>query len=94
MMTSTRDEIAVSLAVREFCRAKVEYGSFASAHEGFAVLLEEVDELKAEVWKREDKRDKAAMLQEAIQIAAVALRFAVYVCWDEIIKTATEEERD
>jgi hypothetical protein len=51
-----------------------------SAHEGLAVLLEEVDELKAEVWKKPAQRDVAAMRKEAIQIAAMALRFVLDVC--------------
>jgi hypothetical protein len=46
---------------------------FNSAHEGYAVLLEEVDELKAEVWNR--KRDPKALLKEAVQVAAMAQRF-------------------
>jgi hypothetical protein len=52
---------------------------FNSAHEGFAVLLEEVDELKAHVWTNQKKRDLAAMRKEAIQVAAMAIRFAVDV---------------
>ena len=50
-------------------------GPFRSAHEGFAVILEELDELKTEVWKRTLKRDAAQMRQEAIQVAAMAVRF-------------------
>ena len=55
-------------------------GGMHSAHEGFAVLLEEVDELKAHVWMSQRKRDYAAMRKEAIQVAAMALAFAVEVC--------------
>lgn len=31
--------------------------AFNSAHEGFAVLLEEVEELKAHVWTNQKRRD-------------------------------------
>lgn len=52
-----------------------------SAHEGFAVLLEEVEELKAEVFKGgKQKRDIKAMRAEAVQVAAMALRFIEDVC--------------
>lgn len=51
-----------------------------SAHEGYAVILEELDELKAEVWKRSSKRNMENMREEAIQIAAMAVRFTLEVC--------------
>lgn len=53
---------------------------FNSAHEGYAVILEEMDELKAHVWARASKRDRAAMRREAIQVAAMAARFVRDVC--------------
>ena len=55
----------------EFAR----YGAFHSYHEGYAVLLEEVDELWDEVKKRQ--QDREALRKEAMQIAAMALRFMV-----------------
>jgi cell division GTPase FtsZ len=36
----------------ELVRAMSEHRPMNSAHEGLAVLLEEVDELKAEIWKK------------------------------------------
>lgn len=67
----------------ELTNARANWPKFNSAHEGFAVLLEEVDELKAHVWTNQKRRDLVAMQKEAIQVAAMAIRFAEEVC-DEI----------
>lgn len=56
---------------------------FNSAHEGFAVLKEEVDELWDHVKKNQKKRDLAKMKKEAIQVASMAIRFASEVCDEE-----------
>lgn len=55
-----------------------------SAHEGFAVLKEEVDELWDHVKTKQGKRDLKAMRKEAIQVAAMALCFAAEVCGEEV----------
>lgn len=46
-----------------------------SAHEGYAVILEEVDELWDEVKKKREDRSKRKMRDECIQIAAMAIKF-------------------
>ncbi len=71
-------------AAAELLRAMSRYGPMASAHEGFAVIFEELDELKAEVWKSPAKRDPGAMRQEAVQLAAMALRFLYDVCGEPV----------
>lgn len=60
-------------ALRKFKR-------FNSGHEGYAVLLEEVRELEREVFKRQKKCKPAKMRQEALQVAAMAIRFILDVC--------------
>lgn len=45
-------------------------------HEGYAVCLEEVDELWEEVKKNQKNYDLAAQRKEAIQCAAMFVRFA------------------
>jgi NTP pyrophosphatase (non-canonical NTP hydrolase) len=48
----------------------------SSAHEGFAILKEEVDELWDMVRLKQSKRDAEAMFKELVQIAAMAQRMA------------------
>lgn len=71
-------------ALKEADRASKLFPPFNSAHEGYAILLEELDELKAHVWTNQKRRDIAAMRQEAIQVAAMALRFIADVCNEEV----------
>lgn len=69
--------------VDELQKARGNWPPFNSAHEGYAILLEEVDELKEHVWTKQKNRDLVKMRKEAIQVAAMAIRFAEEVC-DEI----------
>lgn len=73
------DEITARVC-DEFYRASNTYPRFNSAHEGYAILLEEVDELWDEVKKSPKNRDPEKMRTEAIQVAAVALRFLYDCC--------------
>lgn len=62
----------------ELDRATRKFGPMKSAHEGWAVIWEELDEL----WEcvRAQNHDYVEMRKEAIQVAAMALRFAMDVC--------------
>lgn len=54
-----------------------------SAHEGYAVILEELDELWLVVQKAQKMHPdaaKVAMAKEAKQVAAMAMRFLIDVC--------------
>ena len=68
---------ALESAERELDRAFKNYPAMASPHEGFAILLEEVDELWDEVKPKPYLRSRERMREEAMQIAAMAIRFAV-----------------
>lgn len=77
-----RDKITCALLEVhvELERATEKCRPMASAHEGYAVILEEMDELKEHVWSKPSKRDLLAMREEAIQVAAMAVRFMIDVC--------------
>lgn len=63
---------ALAAVRREYLRAVEKFPAFNSAHEGYAVIREEVDELWDDV-KANAPREQAK--KEAIQVAAMALRF-------------------
>jgi len=67
---TTLDDIAVELK-----RALRKHRTMASGHEGYAVLLEEVDELWDEI--KAQKQSAVKIRKEAIQVAAMALEIAV-----------------
>ena len=59
----------------EFTKACLDHGSFNSPNEGYAVVLEKLDELWEEVRKKKADRDPGQMKLDAVQIAAMAIRF-------------------
>ena len=67
----------------EVRRGEANWPPMNSAHEAYAVLAEEVDELWAHVKTNQKRRDLAAMRAEAIQVAAMAVRFARDVCSED-----------
>jgi len=60
----------------ELVKARKNHGPQASYHEGYAVLLEEVDELWDEVKKKSSNRNHGDTLAELVQIAACAQKMA------------------
>lgn len=68
---------------REVIRAENKHRKMASPHEGWAVLWEEVEELWEHV--RADTGRSAEARKEAIQVAAMGLRYALNLC-DEVAK--------
>lgn len=59
----------------ELVRARSKNNPFNSFHEGYAVLLEEVEELWEWVREKPKNRDKEEMTKEVVQIAAMCQRF-------------------
>lgn len=62
------------LVADELAEARITHRPIHSLHEGLAVLLEEVDEFKGEVWAKRHNLDRA--LREVVQVATVAQRLA------------------
>ena len=61
----------------ELDRATDKFGAMASAHEGYAILLEELDELWKVVQGSQKEHVKQEMRDEATQVAAMAIRFVI-----------------
>lgn len=64
------DLVAAELAS---ARQKHRY-AINSLHEGYAVILEELDEFKAEVWKKAGERTLESIATELVQLAAMVKR--------------------
>ena len=71
------DDLALSLIREELARGQRKFpAGFHSGHEGYAVILEELDEL----WEHVRRDDTEGAGLEAVQVAAMALRFLVELC--------------
>jgi broad specificity phosphatase PhoE len=62
----------------ELRKARNKFPDFNSPHEGYAVIAEEVEELWEHVKANTGRSEDA--LEEAIQVAAMALRYALDLC--------------
>ncbi len=67
----------LNAVANELERSRQMHPPITSAHEAYAVMLEELDEFKAEVWKKSSERDPAAMRDELIQLAAMCAKTAI-----------------
>jgi len=73
MNESLKTDLVIAKVIEEMERATQEHGTFHSTHEGYAVMKEELEEL----WEEIKKNDGARINEEALQLAAMALRFLV-----------------
>jgi NTP pyrophosphatase (non-canonical NTP hydrolase) len=60
---------------RELGRARKKFPPMASAHEGYAVILEEVDELWEIIKQKQSDRDYVHLRKETVQLGAMVLAF-------------------
>lgn len=78
MSSVERDAVyAAEAALGELLQAMQRFGPMNSAHEGWAVIREEVDELWEAVKANDGYGDDAR--NEALQVAAMAMRYVVDV---------------
>lgn len=77
MNTHPRNDIEAALCdiKYEYLTARGRFPKFNTAHEGFAVLKEEVDEL----WDEVKSNNREAAKGEALQVAAMALAFILEI---------------
>ena len=69
----------INLIYKEFKLAKEKFPDLKSFHEGYAVILEELDELWSEI-KNYPFPSRESMKKEASHVAAMALRFMTDLC--------------
>lgn len=74
-LEKTRQAIVLNMVADELSRALIIHGSMTSPHEGYAVILEELDELWTETMANRGHSERA--MKEAIQIAAMGLRYVM-----------------
>jgi hypothetical protein len=86
-----RADAAWALVRAELARAAAKHPQFNSRHEGYAVLLEEVDEL----WDDVKADRQAPAMDEAVQVAAMAIRFLTDCgTWEKTDPSVGEEDRE
>jgi len=69
----------VNLIFNEFKLAKEKFPDLRSFHEGYSIILEELDELWYEI-KNQPPLNTDLIKQQAIQVAAMSLRFITDLC--------------
>lgn len=68
---------ALELVIAELNAVRREHPPMASAHEGYALILEELEELWEEVKMRQPVHER--MRDEAVQLAAMSICFLIDV---------------
>lgn len=64
----------------ELASAISKFPKFNTEHEGYAIILEELDELWEHIKVNQKYRNKQAMRKEALQTAAMSIRFMIDLC--------------
>lgn len=75
IIQNTKLDTILRLVHSEVVRASAKFGTIASAHEGASIVREEFDELWDEIKANKVAGSKERQMREAIQLAAMAVRF-------------------
>ena len=75
---------AIVLVLNELDSAMEKFPLFNSSHEGYAVILEEMDELWDEVKNNKNPKSIVNQKKEAIQIGAMAIKFLISCCEEHL----------
>ena len=68
-------EIVLSDLMLELEKAEEKYPPFQNRHEGYGIILEELDELWEEIKKKNP--DSSKLYTEALHVAVTAIRFNI-----------------
>ena len=79
-----KQEKAIELVINELNNANKKFPLFNSSHEGWAVIKEEMDELWDEVKNNKDPMSKTKQKKEAIQVAAMGIKFLMSCCKEHL----------
>lgn len=74
------------LVQEELQKARNKHGPMTNLHEAYAVILEEVDELWEHCRKKQENRNPQEILEELVQISAMAQKTAEDVIMPLIVK--------
>ena len=79
-MTDTQLDQLLAELRSEVIRAKMKHPPMNSPHEGWSVIYEELEELREHV--RADTGRSSEAKKEALQVAAMGIRYALNLCGD------------
>ncbi len=79
-----KQDKAIELVINELNNANGKFPLFNSSHEGYAVILEELDELWDEIKNNKHPMSSVNQKKKAIQVAAMAIKFLVSCCEEHL----------
>lgn len=84
---------SIKTIIAEYNHTIIKHAPFHSSYEGWALIKQKVDELWEEIKKEENSDSKEAMMKEAAQIGAMAMRFIIDLgIEDKPVKVSTISE--